>query len=155
MNTQTKPGVACRWMIRVDMGEVLRIEREAFPCPWSESDFTAVLRRNNCIGHVAVHQDRVVGYMIYELRRNSLHLLNFAVDVWSQRQGVGAAMAARLRAKLSSQRRKCIVAHVRESNLDACLFFKAMGFVAVDVCRDHYEDSPEDAYRFEYRLPKE
>ena len=40
---------------------------------------------------------------------------------------------------------------VRETNLDAQLFFKQIGFRAVSVLRDFYDDSDEDAYLMQYR----
>ncbi len=42
---------------------------------------------------------------------------------------------------------------MRESNLQAQLFFKKMGFKAVLVIRSHYDDTEEDAYvmRFSVR----
>jgi len=40
---------------------------------------------------------------------------------------------------------------VRETNLDAQLFFRRMGFRAVSVLRDFYDDTVEDAYVMQYR----
>jgi ribosomal-protein-alanine N-acetyltransferase len=41
---------------------------------------------------------------------------------------------------------------VRETNLDAQLFWKAQGFRAVSVVKEFYIESPgEDAYLFQYR----
>ena len=78
---QSKPEVRIhiRWMIRRDMAEVLAIEAESFEFPWSEEDFIRCLRQRNCIGMVAELDDHVVGFMIYELHKNRLHVLNFAV----------------------------------------------------------------------------
>src|SRR4030042_3714363 len=95
--------VHIRWMIRRDMAEVLDIESEGFEFPWSEDDFIRCLRQRNGIGMVAEHDDRVVGFMIYELHRTRLHLLNFAVAHELRRRRAGAQMLAKLLAKLSSQ----------------------------------------------------
>ncbi len=105
------------------------------------------------MGMVALIEDRVVGQMIYELHRTRLHLLNFAVLPAMQRRGVGRGLIDKLKRGLSPKRRTRIVTDVRESNLDAQLFFRAMGFRAVDVLRDFYEDTTEDAFLFQYRLP--
>ena len=40
---------------------------------------------------------------------------------------------------------------VRETNLPAQLFFRQLGFRAVSVLRDFYEDTTEDAYLMQYR----
>jgi ribosomal-protein-alanine N-acetyltransferase len=148
---QSQLRVHIRWMIRRDMPEVLGIERHSFEFPWFEEDFIRCLRQRNCIGMVAEHGERVVGFMIYELHKTRLHILNFAVAAEYRRRGVGRQMIEKLIAKLSSQRRTRITLEVRETNLPAQLFFKAAEFRAVTVLRAYYEDSPEDAYLMQFR----
>lgn len=143
--------VHIRWMIRRDMAEVLQIENEGFEFPWSEEDFIRCLRQRNCIGMIAEHEDHVIGFMIYELHRTRLHLLNFAVAKELRRRRVGSQMLAKLLAKLSTQRRTRIALEVRETNLPAQLFFRSMDFRAVSVLRDFYDDTTEDAYLMQYR----
>lgn len=143
--------VHIRWMIRRDMPEVLRIEAESFEFPWLEEDFIRCLRQRNCIGMVAEANDQVVGFMIYELHKNQLHILNFSVLPEARRTGVGAQMVQKLIGKLSHQRRNKILLEVRETNLSAQLFFRRLGFRAVSLLRDYYEDTTEDAYVMQYR----
>jgi [ribosomal protein S18]-alanine N-acetyltransferase len=152
---QTQLRVHIRWMIRRDMAEVLEIERGAFEFPWFEEEFIRCLRQRNCIGMVAEHGERVVGFMIYELHKSRVHVLNFAVARDYRRRGVGSQMVAKLIAKLSSQRRSRIVLEVRETNLAAQLFFRENGFRAVSVLRSYYEDTPEDAYLMQFRYRPE
>ena len=143
--------VHIRWMIRRDMPEVMATEDRAFEFPWSEEDFVRCLRQRNCIGMVAEHNERVVGFMIYELHKNRLHILNFAVHDQLRRRGIGTQMIRKLVSKLSSQRRNRIMLEIRETNLPAQLFFRELGFRAVSVLRDFYEDTTEDAYLMQYR----
>ena len=130
MNTDEKQDlrVHIRWMIRRDMREVLDIEETSFEFPWSEEDFVRCLRQRNCIGMVAEHDERVVGFMIYELHKTRLHVLNFSVDPANRRRGVGTHMVNKLIGKLSQQRRTRIMLEVRETNLAAQLFFRSAGF---------------------------
>ncbi|MCR4414272.1 MAG: ribosomal protein S18-alanine N-acetyltransferase [Thermoguttaceae bacterium] len=147
--------VHIRWMIRRDMPEVLAIETRSFEFPWLEDDFIRCLSQRNCIGMVAEHNDRVVGFMIYELTKTRIRVLNFAVAAAYRRQGVGSQMLAKLIGKLSPQRRTRITLEVRETNLAAQLFFRANQFRAVSVLRNFYDDTPEDAYLFQYRYRPE
>ena len=144
--------VHIRWMIRRDMPEVLQTEQESFEFSWTEEDFLRCLRQRNCIGMVAEQGEKVVGFMIYELHKSKLHILNFAVHPPHRRGGVGAQMVAKLISKLSSHRRTRITLEVRETNLPAQLFFRKQGFKAVRVLRAFYEDSGEDAFLMQYRL---
>ncbi len=157
MSSQQKQdlSVHIRWMIRRDMPEVLQIENSCFEFPWFEEDFIRCLRQRNCIGMVAEHDERVVGFMIYELHKTRLHILNFAVNPEFQRCGAGSHMIAKLVSKLSFQRRTRVLLEVRETNLEAQLFFRNNGFRATSVLREYYDDTPEDAYVMEYRYQAE
>ncbi len=157
MSSPSKPEVRIhiRWMIRRDMAEALAIESQCFEFPWSEEDFIRCLRQRNCIGMVAELDDRIVGFMIYELHKNRLHILNFAVADQYRRLGVGTQMIGKLVGKLSQQRRSRILLEVRETNLAAQLFFREAGFRAVSVLRKFYDDTPEDAYVMQYRCREE
>src|SRR5207237_9807743 len=132
--------VHIRWMIRRDMPEVLNIEQQSFEYAWTEEDFLRCLRQRNCIGMVAEQSEKVVGFMIYELHKAKLHILNFAVSPACRRQAVGSQMVGKLVGKLSSHRRTKITLEVRETNLVAQLFFRSQGFKAVRVLRRYYED---------------
>ena len=144
--------VHIRWMIRRDMPEVLAAERASFEYSWTEDDFLRCLRQRNCIGMVAEHDDRVVGFMIYELHKSLLHILNFAVHPTARRTGIGGQMVAKLVHKLSTHRRQKISLAVREGNLPAQVFFRGHDFRATRVLRHYYEDSGEDAFEMEYRV---
>ncbi|WP_235951916.1 ribosomal protein S18-alanine N-acetyltransferase [Crateriforma spongiae] len=138
-------------MIRRDMPAVLETETRSFEFAWTEEDFIRCLRQRNCIGMVAEIEDRVAGFMIYELHKNRLHILNFAVHPEFRRRGLGHAMIGKLLGKLSHERRNRIMLEVRETNLEAQLFFKSVGFRAISVLRDFYDDAAEDAYLMQYR----
>ena len=142
--------VHIRWMIRRDMVEVLDIEKLCFPSPWSESQFIHHLRRRNTIGMVAESKHRVLGFMVHELHKHHLHLINLAVEPRNQRAGVGTALMDKLVSKLSRERRNRILTEVSEDNTDAHLFFKACGFVATEVVNNWFGNE-RDAYLFERR----
>lgn len=144
--------VHIRWMIRRDMPEVLQIEQDSFDFSWCEEDFLRCLRQRNCIGMVAELNEKVVGFMIYELHKSKLHILNFAVHADQRRRGVGSQMILKLISKLSTHRRNRITLEVRETNLASQLFFRRVEFRAVRVIRNHYPDTGEDAYLMQHRL---
>lgn len=140
-----------RWMIRRDLKEFFEIENESFERPWTEDEVLAALRKRNCIAMVAEHGEKVVGYMIYELRKQKYELLKFAVHPDYLRCGVGTALLKKLQSKLDSDRRNRIVTRLHEVNLAGHLFLKRLGFTAMSVDRGYYDG--EDAYRFVYYHP--
>jgi ribosomal-protein-alanine N-acetyltransferase len=150
---QPREYVEIRWMNGRDLPEVTAIEYASFPSWWSEDDFRQVMRQRNCIGMVAVAGFDVVGYMVYELHKKRLHLINLAVHPDWRGCGVGTLLVDRLKSKLSADRfsRRKIMLEIRERNLPGQLFFRSQGFRAITVFSDFYVDSDEDAYLMEYR----
>lgn len=149
---QEKFPVQIRWMIRRDISEILAIEQASFDFGWTEEYFLSTLCQPNYINIVAEHDNKVTGFMIYELYKNHLHIMNFAVHPNFRRRGVGRTMVEKIINKLSQRCRKKITLELRETNVQAQIFFQLQGFMAVGVLRQHYEDSGEDAYLMQYRL---
>jgi [ribosomal protein S18]-alanine N-acetyltransferase len=146
-------------MIRKDLPEVLDIENRNSGRShnvngiWAEEDFTAFLRQSNAIGMVAVAEEKVVGFMLYQLFPDRIHIFNLVVNPDNAHEGVGTALVDRLKAKLSSYRRTMLEIDIRESNLGACLWLKKLDFKAVQVIRDWYQAPElEAAYKFRYTL---
>ncbi len=155
MNPKKSRVARIDWLKRCHMAEVMEIENLSFESPWTERDFICCLRQRNCIGKIAAFDERVVGFMCYELQKSSIQFLDFAVHTDFRRLSIGRQMAADVTGKLSHhahQRRNCVMLGVRETNVDAQLFFRAMGFHAVAVLRNTYQDSTDDAYLMQYRL---
>jgi len=118
-----------RWMIRSDMDDILEIEQLSFSQPWIREEFLHVLRKRNAIGMVTEVRDERVGFMVYELFKGRIELLDLAVHPSCRRNGIGAAMIEKLIYKLETQKRTEITLHIRDSNLEGQLFFQAMGRV--------------------------
>ncbi len=134
--------------------DVLEIENESFTTTrWSESDFTAALRRSNVVGEVALVNGYVVGYQVYELYSDRIDLANIAVAPAWRRRGVGRLFINRLKARLNGAiERPALFIDVRESSVNTQLFLKACGLLCVRILRNHCELPTEDAYRFTYIL---
>lgn len=145
--------VHIRWMIRRDMPEVLAIEEACqLDFPWDEKAFKDCENSRDVIRMVAEVDERVVGFMVYETHQSRIHLLNLNVHPSMWRRGVGRRMVEKLIGKLSAQRRTRITAEISETNLDAHLFFRAMGFKATAVLHDYYDCANEDCYLFQFRV---
>jgi len=104
-NLKDQVRVHIRWMIRRDMAEVLQASSRASTTSWTEEDFLRCLRQRNCIGMVAEHDEKVVGFMIYELHKTRLHILNFAVARSTGGWASAGRWSTKLIGKLSSHRR--------------------------------------------------
>lgn len=146
-NSKQKLRVHIRWMIRRDMPEVIAIESDGFEPPWTEENFIVRLCQRNCIGRVAEYDNRVVGFMIYELYQDRIRLLNFAVAGDYRRFGVGTQMAKELINRLQDRRTMITLMAVEKKIPDPCLsFFEKQGFSiqAKTVVLKYELPAPED-----------
>ena len=56
--------------------------------------------------------------------------------------------------KLSPERRQHIFANVGERNLNAQLFFKSRGFLAISILKDFYDLTDDDSYLMHYEFER-
>jgi ribosomal-protein-alanine N-acetyltransferase len=150
MKSKPTAAVHIRLMSHRDLREVYRIERQCFPLPWSGADFSRCFQTQFTNAIVAEVDERVAGFVVYELRGDKITVLNLAVAPDDQRAGIGTALMGQLINRLGVSLVR-ITLEVRETNLAAQLFFKSLGFRAVLVLRDFYEEVTEDAYLMQYR----
>jgi len=147
--------VQVRWMVRRDFDQVLAIEKTCFEFPWTAEEFLQCLQQPNCLGMVAEHEERIVGFVVYETPKNRLFITNIAVEPELQRHGIARQIIQKLVTKLIHQRRQKITIEIRETNLPALLCFRALGFKSTNTLKNFYEEQSEDAYVLQYRLGKE
>ena len=141
-----------RWLIRNDMPAVLEIEQLCYPeNAWSEDDFVQLMRQRNVIGSVITVGDSVCGFVIYEMHKSHLRIINLAVHPSCQRRRLGSQMVSKLQGKLTFERRTVLEAHVFDGNLPAHKFFAKCGFRCTGVEHEYFGDG-SDAYRFAYDL---
>ncbi|MBQ9371734.1 MAG: GNAT family N-acetyltransferase [Thermoguttaceae bacterium] len=134
-----------------DVDAMLAIERESFEFPWSREEFEFCLHSNRCDAIVVERDGAILGYVAYELRRDSIRLLSCAIAEPERRRGLGSALVERLISRLGGRRSE-IACLVRERNLPAQLFLRRLGFRSHWVARRFYTSAPEDAYRMTYQL---
>lgn len=144
--------VRLRWMIRVDLPQVTEIDARSFGGDaWPQDRFVDELRERNVIGMVAEADTSVVGFMVYQQRPDRLFVRRFAVHPDRRRRGVGSAMLAKLKEKLTPSRRRAVRCRVGEWNDAGIAFLAASGFRGVGVERGAADDAG-DVYVFEVRL---
>ncbi len=153
LSPKQSQAIDVRWMIRRDIPEAILIAQgvECEPSPWEERHFLHHLRKREVIGLVAEHRDRIVGFMLYELKPTSIVILGLAVSPWHREKGVGRKLVGRLVARLEVGRRDRITLVLRETNLPAQKFLRSLGFRGTLVARNHFRDTGEDGFLMEYQ----
>jgi len=137
-----------RSLTLADLAAIERIERRAYPTPWSRSMFAGEIAKQSsiCIGAVDREGDgRLVGYMIISRYADAWHVMNIAVDDDYRRRGIAKQLLSRLFELTASDDRRGYTLEVRVSNGDAIKLYEGLGFVARGLRRGYYTDNREDA----------
>ena len=100
------PGIEIRSLSYPDLPQVTAIERRVFPTPWSLAMFVLELSKTSGICLAAVEGERLVGYLICSRYDTVWHVMNVAVDIDHQRQGLASALLADLYERVGRRQRE-------------------------------------------------
>jgi len=131
-----------------DLGEIERIEREAYPTPWSRSMFAGEVAKPSSISLGACDLDEdgaLVGYLIISRYVDAWHVMNVAVDNRYRRRRIASRMLEELFRLTEADRTRGYTLEVRVSNASAIALYERLGFHATGVRRGYYTDNREDA----------
>jgi [ribosomal protein S18]-alanine N-acetyltransferase len=131
-----------------DLASIERIERRAYPTPWSRSMFAGEIAKQSsiCLGAIdGADAGFLVGYMIISRYADAWHVMNIAVDEDYRRRGIATQLLNRLFELTSTDDRRGYTLEVRVSNGSAIKLYESLGFVARGIRRGYYTDNREDA----------
>lgn len=132
-----------------DLPEVMRIERESFAQPWSESFFERELAlqfSRTFLARAAGTPERAaLGYVVVWFIADELHVLNLAVSPEHRRRGVARRLMDRVIEERAKAGANQIVLEVRRSGAAAQALYASLGFKPVGVRPRYYADNQEDA----------
>jgi len=134
-------------MLPRHVGQVLAIERDASPRPWSAKVFHDELEQAD-LGHrryvVARAGRRVIGYAGLMFVPDEAHVTNIAVHPEHRRQGVATLLLVELADAAIDRGCQAWTLEVRASRVGAQALYRAFGFVPAGVRAKYYEGT-EDA----------
>ena len=128
-----------------DLTAIERIERSAYPTPWSRSMFAGELSKPSSICLGAFEDDVLLGYLITSRYVDAWHVMNVAVAPDRQRRGIASALLGRLFQLTDDDDRRGYTLEVRVSNSGAIALYERLGFEQRGVRRGYYTDNREDA----------
>ena len=138
-------GFSLRRMRREDLAEVMAVEARAFRNPWSAE----LLERE--LGHewstilLAEEEGRLLGFVIFWVVHDEIHILNVAVDPPQRRRGVARALLTEVLDRGKARGLALATLEVRRSNEAAQGLYEGLGFRRVGLRKGYYVDEGEDA----------
>lgn len=135
-----------RAMRYADLSQVLAIETQAYPFPWTENIFRDCIRVGYRCRLLEVN-GVVEGYGVLSVGVNEAHVLNLCVRLESQGRGLARRMLKHLLEVARVNKAQTIFLEVRPSNTIALSLYRSMGFCEIGLRRGYYPDTQgrEDA----------
>lgn len=143
-------------MNKTDLPAVLRIERASeTEDVWTSNDFVRHLGKRTLGAVVAVDDaGDVLGYLAFHVQAKVTKIANVTVAKDHRRKGVGSTLVLRLAHVKGRRSRPRLTATVRESNLGAQLFFRALSFRCDGIVPNAYDSPKEPGYLFIWETTK-
>lgn len=132
-----EPGFKIRDLAAADLDQVLAIEIDSFPKPWSRTSFERELSLPQARTLVAHGQDRIVGYVCRWRIEDELQILNVAVAPMMRRRGVARLLLLAVLAE-AAQARLSVTLEVARDNEPAITLYEDLGFVRTGERKDFY-----------------
>ncbi len=145
-----RPEIRVRRMSEEDLDEVLELQSQAFTHPWSAELFKREMTHDWSTILLAEDLElegarRILGFLIYWLVHDELHVLNLATAPAHRRRGVARALMEHTLAAARKHRCTLATLEVRRSNEGAIQLYRSFGFRAVGIRPNYYVDEREDA----------
>lgn len=152
---------AYRRMRHDDLPQVMEIERAAFAHPWSDDllkrelshDWSTVLLATEARPRPGRGEaEAILGFVIFWLVHDELHVLNVAVAAEERRRGVARALMRQAEERAREHGARLGTLEVRRSNSAAIELYRSMGYREVGVRPNYYAEEGEDAIVMERDL---
>ncbi|HOE65354.1 MAG TPA: ribosomal protein S18-alanine N-acetyltransferase [Candidatus Hydrogenedentes bacterium] len=125
--------------------EVVRIEQEAYPEPWTVGMFRQEIESNLSHFYVMELGDELVGYGGFWLVLDEAHVTSVTIKNSQRRKGLGRALMTFLLDKAREAEARIATLEVRVSNVRARSLYESLGFQSVGLRKGYYPKTNEDA----------
>jgi [ribosomal protein S18]-alanine N-acetyltransferase len=132
-----------------DIPEILAIQQDSFPTPWTESllrqELGSPLSRNLLALLGLERAGAIAGYVNFWVFAGEVHLHHIAVRRDLRRRGIASALLKAMIVKSQNEGVSWATLEFRSSNGAARNFYEKFGFREKGVRRLYYQDTGEDA----------
>lgn len=131
----------------------MAIEVVAFAHPWStelfrrelDHDWSTILVLVEPLAAAEGAGERIVGFVIYWLVYDEVHILNVATHPKERRRGIARLLLEEVIARARAANASMLTLEARRSNEAALSLYRQAGFHAVGIRAKYYADENEDA----------
>lgn len=124
-------------MSDADLTEVMAIEEQIYPHPWTRGNFLDSLRSGYHCRVLRDDADHLIGYFLIMLLVDEAHLLNLSIRGELHGRGLGRYLLSEIARLAYANLMSSVLLEVRPSNLRALAVYERYGFVCIGH-RKHY-----------------
>ena len=134
-------------MLEADLREVVAIESDIYPFPWTRGNFLDSVRAGYSVWVLRDQSDALVAYSVMTLMIDEAHLLNLSVARRCQREGLGWRTLEWMAEVARGYGARTMLLEVRPSNASAVRMYQRYGFEKIGLRRGYYpaQTGREDA----------
>ena len=131
-------GVFRRKLSEDDVSEVVRLQKEVMPNPWSEQSFRSSIKAGDGC-YILTRDTEIVAVAVIAQVLGEAELLTIALEKQEQGQGLGTALLDDLMSLLQEQSAKQCMLEVMEGNDAAISLYRRIGFKSVAKRKAYYK----------------
>lgn len=137
MNAVLKPGMSYRPMKQADLDDVMTIEPEIYPFPWTRGNFSDSIKAGySC--WICEYQGELIGYAVLMMVLDEAHLLNISIAQAYQGRGLGKLLLEHIIKVARGHKGQIMFLEVRPSNKAALQMYENFGFNEFSVRKGYY-----------------
>jgi [ribosomal protein S18]-alanine N-acetyltransferase len=125
-------------MSEADLAEVVAIEREIYPFPWTRGNFLDSIRAGYSVWVLRDEKAALIAYSVMTLVIDEAHLLNLSVARRLQRSGLGWRTLEWMAEVARGHGARTMLLEVRPSNTTAIRMYRRYGFEQIGMRRGYY-----------------
>jgi len=129
-----------------EIEKFIEIEKTSFNNPWDIVAYEKLLKDYESRMFVYFHEDKIVAYAVFLDMVDVYELVKIAVKKEFRNKKIGSKLLEEVVSLLN----KSIFLEVREKNENAISLYKKIGFSVVNVRKNYYKDTGENAIIMSY-----
>ena len=142
----TKTEISIRNMKVSDLPQVMSIDTQSFPAPWTQEIYEQELLKNDFAHYfVLVHEDEIIGYVGIWIVFDDAQITNIAVAPRYRGKGIGEKLFGFALTYAFQRGAQKLSLEVRPSNHVAKKMYKKFGLQEGGIRKNYYPDNGEDA----------
>ena len=125
-----------------DLSLIHQIEKRVFSDSWTKELIKQeLIKSSNALIIISEINGKVMGYFFSHIFKDEVHILNIAIDIPFQHQGLGKQLLDKIMKKYLKE--ADVFLEVKRTNFPAINLYLSFGFEEIDIRQGYYTDGQD------------